>query len=88
MTRFLATAALACIAGAAASAQEANTTARSDGDPTEIVETLVKDTHEDKAGRVQPSSGGAKPIENWMACRDLEGARDDCQPEEQTAPQG
>lgn len=55
-------------------------------DATEITQELVADTYVDDAGRVQASSGGAEPIENWMACREIEGREDDCQSELDGAP--
>jgi hypothetical protein len=75
-------AALAVGLSSAAAAQEPGATDAEAENATDIVETLVEDTHEDAFGRVQPSSGGAKPVETWMACRDVEDKTDDCQPEQ------
>lgn len=38
-------------------------------DATRKVQEITEDTKVDEHGLVQPSSGGAEPVENWFGCK-------------------
>jgi len=45
--------------------------------PAEIVEEIVEDGNKGEDGATQPSTGQAKPVENWFGCKP-ENDKDHC----------
>ncbi len=46
--------------------------------PKEIVKDIVEDAKRAPDGTVQPSTGRAKPVENWFGCKPGKDNADNC----------
>ena len=47
----------------------ATTAIASEPKPAQVVKEIVKDTERAPDGTMQPTTGRAKPVENWFGCR-------------------